>query len=414
MMNGVAYNQRISEKRAHVVLLGLVDTGYGMVRSLALKGIPVIAFESSRNHPEIRSSLCQMRFFQDHNDLLNQLIVMPEELGHKPVLFISSDSLVKFYSDNSRELSKKYLTHFPDADTVNLLLEKTRFSEFAIKNGFTIPKTHIVRSWADIRSMETNTFPCVVKPYWRRQKWTEAKFPKVFFFKEKKEFDLKIHRIFSVEQNLIIQEWIPGNDGNIYFCLTYFDGQSKCISSFTGRKLRQWRVATGATSCAEPIDEPLVKKETLRLFDAVLFKGFGSVEFKRHPDTGIFYIMEPTVGRPNHQSYLATANGVNMPCEAYSSLTGMRFAFERQIKQHVVWIDDMDDIFSIAVNLIKGQLNYRDLVKTIFSKKSFRYLNVKDPGPFMALWSIVAYKLVRKMFRLIMYDRRRRKCNLNR
>lgn len=388
-------------KYPFVVLLGLVDTGYGMVRSLNLKNIPVIAFDRKSNYPELKTNICETRFFENDNELLQQLKSLPNELGHKPILFISSDAQVKFFSENRFELQNHYLTHFPSSETVDLLLEKTRFSEFAVKNDFTIPLTNIVKTKNDLeKCIDNMPFPCVVKPYWRNSNWKNAGFPKVFLFKFKKDFEENINHIFSVENNLIVQEWIPGNDGAIYFCLTYFDGQNNCIASFTGRKLRQWPVGTGSTSSAIPVDEPHITAETLRLFKEVSFSGFGSVEFKRHSETGRFYIMEPTVGRPNHQSYLATANGINIPCDAYSALTGIQLSNNKLATKNIVWIDDPADIFSIIVNLKRGQLSFKDLLTTIFSRKSYRYFNLYDCRPFLFLWLPVPYKLVRKIFRL--------------
>lgn len=389
-------------KLSYVVLLGLVDTGYGMVRSLKLRDIPVIAFDKKSAYPELKTDLCKIRFYNDEEELLNQLKSLPIELGHKPVLFASSDAMVKFCSRNVEMLKNLFLMHFPHQETVDLLLEKTRFSEFALKNDFTIPQTSIIRTKDDLdMCINTLKFPCVVKPYWRDSNWKNALFPKVFFFRTRKDYEDKINHIFSVENNLIAQEWIPGNDDSIYFCLTYFDEQHNCVASLTGRKLRQWPVGTGSTSSAITVDEPFIKTETLRLFRQVAFSGFGSVEFKKHNVTGRFYIMEPTVGRPNHQSYLATANGINIPCEAYSSLTGVYFPNEPRIKKSVVWIDDPADIFSIVINMKNGWLNWKDLFITVFRKKSFRYLNLKDPRPFLVLWLSVPYKLIRKIFRII-------------
>jgi hypothetical protein len=43
------------------------------------------------------------------------------------------------------------------------------------------------------------------------------------------------------------------------------------------------------------------------------YRGIGGIEFKRDPTAGRFVIVEPTVGRTDWQSEVATLNGVNLP-----------------------------------------------------------------------------------------------------
>ena len=57
-------------------------------------------------------------------------------------------------------------------------------------------------------------------------------------------------------------------------------------------------------------------------FDAVGFIGIGSMEYKRDPRDGRFYMVEPTVGRTDYQEEIACLNGVNIPLAAYYAETG--------------------------------------------------------------------------------------------
>lgn len=382
----------------YAVVLGLVDTGYGVVRSLSPYGMKIAAFENDMSRPEVNTKLCEVIKYDNESRLLEQLVSFSRGLELKPVLFITSDALVNFFSANSDTLRKHYLIDFPGRDVTSILMEKGHFARYAEKNDFLIPKTNIIYDENTLAiCLKEAKFPCIVKPYWRNANWKKASFPKVFFFENYKKFISKIKLIFSVEKNLIVQEWIPGGDSDIYFTLVYYNENSKCIAEFTGRKLRQWPVLTGSTSCAEPISQNEVRNTTIRLFNTIKFSGFGSVEYKKSSENNKFYIMEPTVGRANHQSYISTANGVNIPAIAYSHLTGFQLGQGNCHSKKSIWIDDPYDLLSIIVSFSKGILNFNHLVRSLLRRRSFRFFNRNDMRPFLS----AIYMLTKKSILLV-------------
>ena len=48
--------------------------------------------------------------------------------------------------------------------------------------------------------------------------------------------------------DLILQEYIPGDDSSVWMFNGYFDEHSQCLVGFTGRKIHQYPVYTGMTS----------------------------------------------------------------------------------------------------------------------------------------------------------------------
>lgn len=392
----LAVNQTLPKQdMPYGLLVGIGDTGYGVAKSLAKYGIPLIALEKDPTRPEAKTRFCQsVEYYRDENELHDRIVAVCKRLKQKPVLYLSGDALVSFYSTRRSSLSQLVHIAFPNADVVETLLEKTKFAEFAERNDFKIPKTIVPTSARElVDSVHQLRYPCVVKPAWRSSSWKLAKFPKVFVFENAEKLQGRFGEIFAVERDLIVQDWIPGGDSEIYFCLTYFDGEGNCLADFTGRKLRQWPVGTGSTACAVPVDAPEVTAETLRLFKLVGLAGFGSVEFKRHLKTGEYFIMEPTVGRPNHQSFIATANGVDIPGIAYRSLTGVNLPLPVRSKKPVTWIDDQFDLLSILVSGAQGKLNFSHLIKSYFGKKSFRFLSLTDTRPLASMLLQAPFKL---------------------
>jgi len=136
----------------------------------------------------------------------------------------------------------------------------------------------------------------------------------------------------------------------------------------------------------------------VRLFNQLKYKGFGSVEFKMHPYENKLYIMEPTVGRQDAQSFIAAINGVKLSVIAYSELTGISFPERPPSKEKIIWVDDQYDLFSILVSAFRGRLNIKDVFRSYFGKKKFRLFNLEDMRVSFYCWTIVLFdKLFRKI-----------------
>lgn len=383
------------------VILGLYFTGYGVVRELSKYNIPIYVFDVSRRWPERVTRLAKhIDFINSEQELLQKLTDFATNERKKPVMYLTSDQYVDFFRRHRAALEDHYLIDFPESNVVEILLKKGQFARFATENGYSIPKTFIMNSPEDYDRYSANiAFPCVLKPFWRSKAWHDAKLRKVYVFNSKSELEKGLEYITPIESNLIIQQYIPGGDREVYFHFMYYNSKSECIGEFTGRKLRQWPVGEGQTSCAEPAPWAVeVREESIRLFNQLKYKGFGSVEFKRHPLENKFYIMEPTVGRQNAQSRLAAINGTSMSMVAYSVLTGNSFPAESKPKRKTFWIDDQFDPFSIMVSAFRGCLNIKDVFRSYSGRKNFRLFHLKDLRVSVYCWTIVLFnKLFQKI-----------------
>ncbi len=363
------------------VVLHIAYTGYGVVRSLASAGIPIVAFQKDLTPPEARSGLCRrVVTFADEDDLLARLVSLAGECGEKPVLFITSDVYVEFFIRHRDILEDLFLIHYPATETVDLLLRKDSFLDYASRRGLPMPRSWKIGSMDDLdEHMHSMAFPVIVKPFHKTRAWLAARLAKAYLAGSREELVSLYRKVFPVEARLLVQEWVPGPDSNVEYCLAYFDQDSRCLASFTGAKIRQWPVGTGSTASTRPVDNELIRVVTIALFSALGYQGFGSVEYKKHEITGKYYIMEPTVGRPNQQSYVATANGINMPLVAYNALTGLSLGQPHTpVDEPVYYVDEWADAGSVLMHLLKGRNCLGDLLDLLGRKKAFRYADRRD------------------------------------
>ena len=377
-----------------VIILDVNFAGYGIIRSLYGLGIKLIGFCDARvPTPEVHSRLLdEVISFSNEKELLMLL----KEFRHyniPPVLFLNTDYYVEFFSNNIQSLKDIFNICMPNQNILNTCLSKVKFSEFAKENKLSIPKYRTLEvkdSEFTNHYIEELNFPLVIKPFLRDAKWNESGYPKVFYCNNNNEYEELIKKALEKTKSIIVQEYIPGEDSEIYFCLVYYNNNSQCIGSFCGKKLTQYPPGLGSTASATKVDISELEIETRKIFDILKIVGFASMEYKRNLADGKFYIMEPTIGRLNLQEYVATANGFNLPLIAYNSLTCNNLQNKVNIKhKKVIYIDEWAHLKSLLKQK-NGLFNYLKALKSIKpSGFSFRYFNFSDPLVFIYSFYII-------------------------
>ena len=155
------------------VIISLYAPGIGIARSLGRAGIRVIALESNMNIPGVHCRYCTVEYCADIEDkkiLVATLIRLAEKEKYKPVLYLTNDVQLKIVSEARDILSEFYFFVLPDSKTIDILLEKSLFNEFAEKECLPIPQTIILRDNEKLNSGSI-AFPCVIKPNYRPAEW---------------------------------------------------------------------------------------------------------------------------------------------------------------------------------------------------------------------------------------------------
>jgi predicted ATP-grasp superfamily ATP-dependent carboligase len=177
----------------------------------------------------------------------------------------------------------------------------------------------------------------------------------------------------------MVQELIPGGDGELYSLGSYLRADGEALGLFCGRKLRQTPPGVGTCRVGEAVWVQEVVDAGLRLLRALRFHGLSQVEFKRDPRDGRFKLMEVNP-RLWQWHGLAAASGVDLPLIAYRDLTGEQVAPASMNGERRRW----------AITLLSGEspaLQRPPYVEAVFS--------LNDPKPGL----VHAARLVRGAFR---------------
>jgi predicted ATP-grasp superfamily ATP-dependent carboligase len=382
------------------VVLGLGQNGLATVRALGRRGVPVIGIDANVERPTAHSRYCRpvrsLDFRTGGRGLLDSLREIGEQLRERAVLFPSGDLNLRVVSEHRDELARYYRISLPDAATVDLILDKRRFYDFASENGFPIPATIRVDD-TNVRDVAGSIrYPVILKPSLRDVAWRKEDGAKAYEVDTPDALVSTWARLAPLSDTILAQELIDGPDSQLSFSLTYLDDQSQPLAMFTGRKLRQYPPRFGTSSMAESRWDSEVASLSVKLLRALRYRGYASVEFKRDMRDGGLRIIEVT-GRTWYPHGIATACGVNLPYLAYCHLLGRPLDAPGTFAEGVKWIDEDRDIRSALAEHRAGRLSVADWIGSYRGRRTYAIFAPDDPGPMLHLLARTARAAFRRV-----------------
>lgn len=302
-------------------------TGLGIARALRGEDVAVVGIARDPHAPACRSSAWHdVSGVPDDtpNAWLAAMGAAARRHG-RMVLLPACDDAVAVVGAHADALRRDFDLVTSPPEVVTTLLDKTRFHSWAVDHGFRVPSTEIVSDAAGLRSVLARaTYPVVLKPHERTAAWQAVSLRhKAFRLESAADVEDVAFDLFAASPRYVVQQWIPGRDSDVYFCLVYRDRDGVELGHRVGRKIVQWPEGTGNTALCVTAEDDELRALTTKLFDEAGMVGLGSLEIKRSSADGQMYITEPTVGRPNLQSGVAVASGVNLVVAAYRDACGL-------------------------------------------------------------------------------------------
>jgi len=374
---------------AKAVVLGLGINGLGIVRSLGKKGVEVWGVYESENEPGRFSKYVQAAKFpslkNNESLFLQKLIDDFGDTDNKAILFAPSDLYVVFMSQKRDLLQKYFRFNLPENEVLESLISKERASDYARKRGLQVPKTYTIKKNEDIENVLINIeLPCVVKPV---DSFSSGLKKKALIFTEHRSLNEFLKNNKDIIDQIIIQQIIPGGDENIYQATSYVTREGVISPIFTMRKIRQYRPDFGITSYGISENVPEIKEKLQNFIESMNnYKGFISVEFKKHPLNGEWYYIETNPRLPYYNSLIYDA-GINYPYIYYLDMlekNNLEWPRADQ-KEGVRWINFTSDLLSFVQKYIKGQISLPGWLIEVLQSGSYAYFDKKDLMPFFYL-----------------------------
>ncbi len=388
-------------------------TGLAIARGLRDTGVPIVGASLSPTAPTCRSRLWHSVLPVSAPTTEAWLATLGAAYARygPMVLLPADDTVVRIIAEHAGELATQFDFVLPDLPTVDRLLDKSVFHEWALANDFPVPHTAIVTNPEQLRAaLHEMTFPVVFKPVEHTPQWRAVSTHyKVHRFDSITDFERLPFAPFDAGDRFVVQEWIPGRDSDVYFCLTYRNRNGEELAAQVGRKITQWHVDTGNTALAVTHQDAELHQLTRRLLDTAGHVGFGSLEVRRSTRDGRMIITEPTVGRPNLQTALADAAGVNLVEMAYRDALRLP-APPRRPSREAIWIHETTFPRSVLVAARRRRLDGRTLLAALRTRRAptGAFFSDRDPLPLLLETAKVANKMLRAALIAARKPRKRR------
>lgn len=373
------------------VIVGLdCITGLQTARILARRRVPVIGVASDPGHFACTTRACKriLHANTENGDFISALETLGPGLTQRAVLYPCTDMSVLALSRNRDGLAPWYHIVLPRPDVVELLMDKASFLQYAQDHDLPVPRTAFVDTLETARQVsQTLGYPAVAKPRLKSAEWQARGLKKVYRLSAPEDLVVLYERVGTATDTLVVQEWIEGDDSELYSCNCYFS-DSGALGTFIARKLRQWPPDAGTSSLGEECRNDVVLHESVRLFESVGYRGLGYVEMKRDARSGNHLVIEANVGRPTGRSSIAEAGDVHLLYAKYCDTLGLPVTVNlRQRYTAVKWIYLRHDVQSALYYLLHRRLSLFGWWRSLRGKKTYAVASWSDPIPFWRdLW----------------------------
>ncbi|MDE1463951.1 hypothetical protein [Spartinivicinus poritis] len=360
-----------------VVIIGGGINALGVARSLGPYALCTLVFSG------INSPASHSRYVKPHPvastslpSLVDDLLTLAQSFKQQPLLIITEEKAVYQIAKAQKILAEHFLINLPSIELVSHLQNKADFYQIARKHKAPVPDTMTISNEDDIHKAHKMQFPCVFKPLEQNAEYGKN-FKKAYKVQSIDEVKQLYKRIKPILNDMILQQWIEGDDSDLYFSIIYYDQYSNPVSSFTGRKLRSWPVNVGGTaSCINaPETAHILEPICHKFFKAIQYKGLVGMEFKKDKISGEFIMVEPTVGRTDFQHEIATLSGINILKSILYHFLKRPIPQSKNSPSPIVWQEFISDYLSM-----------KESGKTGFPKHAKIYQAIKrwnDPMPYI-------------------------------
>lgn len=381
--------------------------GLSVIRGLGRRGIHTVAIEYQTEgsygfkSKYLKEKLIAPHYRMDTKNFINYLIEYAKKQSVKPVLFPCADPYVEVVDAHLNLLKEYYLIAQQEQGLYSQLMDKNSLQEIAIQHHILVPET--IQADADNlleRVHSELAYPCIVKPS------DSPAFVSIFrakMFKVHNDTELTEALLKAKNQNLevFVQRIIPGFDDHMYTFDCYLNQQSKVTHYMTCNKKRQYPINFGASVYTSQEHVQELFNIGAPFLEAVGFKGFAEIEFKKDEKTGQYYLIEINV-RTTNLNVLLEKVGINFPYIQYAELIGEHIGtqhFTKTTKRTFLY--GLEDFLAVKAYLKSKQLKIRDLLKIAFRKRAYAIWSFDDPKPYFYFMGMLFKKAFNKISRKV-------------
>lgn len=249
--------------------------------------------------------------------LVDTLIKLADNLKDKKLILMGcTDEYAELIIDNKEKLEHKYIVPYINKELKEELISKDSFYDMCEKFNLPYPKTYIYSKNDSIENVNF-TYPIIVKPadsisYWHN---TFENMKKAYLVNNDTEFREVVNSIYSsgYSENLIIQDFIPGDDSKMRVLTAYSNKSGKVKMMCLGHVLLEEHTPKGIGNHAAIITE--FNEEVMLKFkdflESINYVGFSNFDIKYDERDNEYKVFEINL-RQGRSNYYVTGSKNNI------------------------------------------------------------------------------------------------------
>ena len=242
----------------------------------------------------------------------------------KIVLVSTNETYTEFIASNSHKLKDNFVYNVPSLEVIKSLTNKEKFYKTYKDSNLLFPKT-LYYDCGKARELKTVdlVFPLVVKPsnvvMYNHLSFIDKH--KIYKVNTQEELETVVDNIINggYTDKLIIQEFIPGDDSNLFDSVVYVNqnGQVQFVSfAQIGLQERTKSMVGNAAVLINGFNTtkgnvPKQAKEIKKFMEKIGYRGFAEVDMKYDERDNTFKVLEINA-RQGRCSYYVSALGKNL------------------------------------------------------------------------------------------------------
>lgn len=367
------------------IVLGLGANGYGIVRSLARCGVPVLgAFTRPEEFGRL-SRYCQAvrvpaEALVEGDRFVETLGSLARRFAAPPTVFATDDRHTLLLTRHRAALDSVLRFHAAPLECVEAVVDKAQMSRRCQETGILVPRTHVTTPDEDVaRSAAGFSFPCVIKP----ARSFDAAVPpgfKTYTAASPKALLALYAQYPDLLGASIWQEVVEGADDVIFQFTTLVRADGDVREFASVRKLHQYPPGFGITSLGRTETNPAIVAPSRRLLAGLGYRGLASLEFKYRARDGGYYFIELNPRLPWYNALFADA-GVNLAHLAHLDLLGIDPPSPARQREGVHWVSVKEDLGWLLRSRRAGRAGIFRWLRSLSRARSFAWWKLTDPLP---------------------------------
>lgn len=246
-----------------------------------------------------------------------------EHVGRKIILISTNETYTEFISKNKEKIHECYVYNYPSVDVIKSLTNKEKFYKTYEKSNLLFPKTIYFDCVRSKLKFDDLTYPIIVKPA-NVVEFNHIRFEgknKIYKVNSEEELIKVINNIKlgGYKDRLIIQEFIPGDDSNLFDAVLYVNTNGKVEFMTFAQIGLQERTKSMVGNAAVLINGfnttsgNVLKqaKDIKKFMESINYRGFAEVDMKYDSRDNTFKVLEINA-RQGRSSYYVASLGKNL------------------------------------------------------------------------------------------------------